>query len=293
MAQTQIYGVFDSRAAAQRARERLDRMGIAPDCVTIADRDSAEQTIQSGDGGGGFWSHVKSMFMPNEDRATIDESLRRGDSVVIATISEAQHDPVMAALEEEGAVDLDERETQWRASGWNPDTQRSGAEVQRSADAQSSDVRTAGSERLAGDGGPEGVAIPVVEEKLRVGKREIQRGGKRVRSFIVEEPVHEDVQLRQEHVDVERRPVNAPTRPVAKGSPEDLMQERTVELTERGEQAVVGKEAVVTEEVRLRKRADERTERIEDKVRRTEVEVDDLDAGPQASPGSPPGSKRT
>ncbi|HEU4626681.1 MAG TPA: YsnF/AvaK domain-containing protein [Steroidobacteraceae bacterium] len=293
MAQTQIYGVFDSRAAAQRARERLDRMGIARECVTIADRDSAERTVESGDGRGGFWSHVKSMFMPNEDRATIDESLRRGDSVVIATISEAQHDLVMVALEEEGAVDLDERETQWRASGWNPEAQRSGAEAQRSAEAPGSSARTAANERRADDGSREGVAIPVVEEQLRVGKREIQRGGKRVRSFIVEEPVHEDVQLREEHVDVERRPVNAPTRPVAKGSPEDLMQERTVELTERGEQAVVGKEAVVTEEVRLRKHADERTERIEDKVRRTEVEVDDLEPGTRTSPSSPRGRTPT
>jgi stress response protein YsnF len=50
--------------------------------------------------------------------------------------------------------------------------------------------------------------IPLVEEELRVGKREVNRGGARVRSYVREVPVHEQVSLREEHVDVERRPVS-------------------------------------------------------------------------------------
>jgi stress response protein YsnF len=50
-------------------------------------------------------------------------------------------------------------------------------------------------------------AIPVIEERLLIGKREVNRGSVRVRSYIVEEPVREPVQLREERVEVERRPV--------------------------------------------------------------------------------------
>jgi len=53
---------------------------------------------------------------------------------------------------------------------------------------------------------------------------------------------------------------------------------------------VVSKETRVREEVRLRKEAKERTETVSDKVRRTEVEVDDqrkpgvASRGPERNP---------
>jgi uncharacterized protein (TIGR02271 family) len=83
--------------------------------------------------------------------------------------------------------------------------------------------------------------------------------------------VEERVALREEHVNVERRPVD---RPVAAGD-DDAFRERTVEATESAEEAVVSKEARVTEEVVVRKQAEERTETVSDTVRRTEVEVED------------------
>ena len=112
-------------------------------------------------------------------------------------------------------------------------------------------------------------SIPIVEQRLRVGKREVDRGGVRVRSYVVEEPVHEEVSLREEHVEVERRP--------ARGTAADEadFRERTIELSERAEEAVVAKDAVVKEEVVVRKTAEERTESVDDTVRRTEVDIDD------------------
>jgi stress response protein YsnF len=53
-------------------------------------------------------------------------------------------------------------------------------------------------------------AIPVVEEELQVGKRRVLRGGVRVYSRLVEQPVEESVNLQEERVRVERRPVNRP-----------------------------------------------------------------------------------
>jgi uncharacterized protein (TIGR02271 family) len=110
----------------------------------------------------------------------------------------------------------------------------------------------------------------VGEERLRVGKREVDRGGVRVRSYVVEEPVHEEVSLREERVHVERRPASGQV-----GAGEDVFREQTIELSERGEEAVVSKDTVVTGEVAISKAAEKRTESIDDTVRRTEVDVDD------------------
>ena len=51
--------------------------------------------------------------------------------------------------------------------------------------------------------------------------------------------------------------------------------DRTIEATETAEEAVVSKEARVTEEISLEKAVDTRTETVRDTVRRTEVEVED------------------
>ncbi len=53
----------------------------------------------------------------------------------------------------------------------------------------------------------------------------------------------------------------------------DVFRERTIAMTETGEEAVVGKTARVVKEVVLRKQVGERTETVTDTVRRTEVEV--------------------
>jgi uncharacterized protein (TIGR02271 family) len=113
-------------------------------------------------------------------------------------------------------------------------------------------------------------AIPVVEEELRVGKREVERGGVRVESRVTETPVEEQVHLREERVHVERRPVDRP-------AGEAEFREGTLEVSERAEEAVVAKEARVVEEVVVGKEVAERTETIRDTVRRTDVEVEEVE----------------
>jgi len=131
--------------------------------------------------------------------------------------------------------------------------------------------------------------IPLVEETLRVGKRQVSTGRVRVRTYVVETPVNETVHLREEHVEVERRPVD---RPVT-GS-EDLFREREIEATTSREEAVVSKEARVREELVLHKSAEERDETIRDTVRRTEVreERGDKDAIDPNNPAHKPSGSR-
>ena len=115
-------------------------------------------------------------------------------------------------------------------------------------------------------------AIPIIEENLNVGKREVETGGVRVRSRIIERPVEEHLRLREEHVNVQRNPVNRPV------SDADLnnFREGSIEMTEHAEVPVVNKEARVVEEVTLGKEVTERDEVVRDTVRKTEVDVDNL-----------------
>jgi uncharacterized protein (TIGR02271 family) len=115
-------------------------------------------------------------------------------------------------------------------------------------------------------------SIPVVEEQLKIGKREVQRGGVRVYSRIVETPVNESIGLREEHVDVQRRTVDQPISPADAAA----FKEQSIEMRETAEEAVVQKSARVVEEVRVSKEVNERQEQIHDTVRHTEVEVERL-----------------
>ena len=85
--------------------------------------------------------------------------------------------------------------------------------------------------------------IPIVEERILVGKRDVERGRVRVRSYVVETPVTEQVTLREEHVDVQRRVVDRPLTDA-----DEAFRERVIDATEHAEEAVIAKEARVTEE---------------------------------------------
>jgi uncharacterized protein (TIGR02271 family) len=117
-------------------------------------------------------------------------------------------------------------------------------------------------------------AIPVVQEDLKIGKREVQRGGVRVFSRVVETPVDETVNLREEHVSVERRPVDQPI----SSADSTAFKEQSIEMRERAEEAVVQKSARVVEEVLVGKETTQRQENIHDTVRHTEVQVENLGA---------------
>ncbi len=117
------------------------------------------------------------------------------------------------------------------------------------------------------------VTLPVIEEEIRIGKREVERGGVRVSSHVTERPVEQTVTLREEQVNVERRPVD---RAVTQADAA-AMKEGTFEVTTMAEEAVVAKQARVVGEVVVSKDATERQETVRDTVRRTDVDVEQLD----------------
>jgi len=111
---------------------------------------------------------------------------------------------------------------------------------------------------------------PVVQEELKVGTRNTG-GTVRARNVVTERPEERTVRLRQEEVEVERHPVDRRLRDDEKTA---AFEETAVEMPETREEAVVGKEARVVEEVSLRKHAEEHEETIRDTVRRTDVKIE-------------------
>ena len=117
------------------------------------------------------------------------------------------------------------------------------------------------------------VTLPVIEERIAIGKRQVERGGVHVNQRVTERPVEETVRLREEHVHVERRPLNQPV----DATNMEAFKEGVIEVTETAEEAVVSKQARVVEEVIVSKGVTERQETIRDSVQRTDVEIEQLD----------------
>lgn len=115
-------------------------------------------------------------------------------------------------------------------------------------------------------------SIPVIEEDVSIGKREVSRGGVRVRSRIISRPVEETVRLREEHVTVERTPADRD----ATDADITNMGDETIEVHAYGEEPVVSKRAKVVEEVKVGKKVHERDETIRERARKTEIDVDNI-----------------
>jgi len=170
-------------------------------------------------------------------------------------------DRVTEVMRRHNVVNLDDRARQWGTEGWKgyQHYQATGAAATGGVTGTATtQQQTAGAQK-----------IPVVQEELQVGKRQVNRGGVRVVSRVTERPVEEKVSLREERVHVERRPTDRPLTPADAAA----FRERTIEATETAEEAVVAKNARVVEEVVVSKDATQRTETVRDTVRRTDVDV--------------------
>jgi stress response protein YsnF len=118
-------------------------------------------------------------------------------------------------------------------------------------------------------------AVQVVEEELSVGKRKVASGGVRITTSVSERPVKETVRLREEHVGAERRSAD---RVLSAEEAEAAFKEKTVEMMGTREKAEVRKEARVVGEVALTKETKERQQTVTDTVRRTDVEVEEIES---------------
>ncbi|MBC8077905.1 MAG: YsnF/AvaK domain-containing protein [Chloroflexales bacterium] len=227
---------------------------------------------------GGLLGPLVDAGVPRPEAEIYSEGVRRGGTLVSVSASDEMADSAVDIMNRYNVVDVDERGASYRESGWTShDTNAkpyTADEINTFRSGYTTTARTATTNTTARarvNAGDEQV-LPVVEEQIQIGKREVQRGGARIHSVVTERPVEEQVTLREEHVNIERRPVDRPVTDADR-----LFKEQTFEVTETAEEAVVAKTTRVVEEVVIGKEASERTETIRDSVRRQDVEVDQID----------------
>jgi len=207
------------------------------------------------------------------------EGVRRGGALVVVESSDDQAERGMEILRRLHPVDIHERTTQWRQEGWtgydanaitSTPTSSAATTTRRAQEQARSTTRVAdkGASTRRVEGQQE-IAIPVVEEDISVGKREVEHGHVRIFSRVKEQPVEESVRLREEKVTVERRPANRP----ATDADFAAAEKEVIEITETAEEPVVSKRARVVEEVVVHKEVTEHTETVRGTERHTDVDI--------------------
>src|ERR671929_687275 len=219
------------------------------------------------------------LGVPSEEAHAYAEGVRRGSALVVVESSDDRAERGMAILQRLHPVDIHARTAQWRQEGWTGTAAgaTTSTPMARTATAtRSAQEQARATTRVADQGattrrveGDKEIAIPVVEEDIAIGKREVERGHVRIYSRVTERPVEESVRLREEKVTVERRPVDRP----ATDADFAAAGKDVIEMTEKAEEPVVTKQARVVEEVVAHKEVTEHTETVHGAERHTDVDV--------------------
>jgi uncharacterized protein (TIGR02271 family) len=110
------------------------------------------------------------------------------------------------------------------------------------------------------------------EEELRIGKTERESGRARLRKYVVEDEVTETVPVRREEVRLEREPITDANADAALDGPAISDEEHEVVLRE--EEAVVDKQAVPKERIRMDKDVETDQKQVSETLRKEQVDVD-------------------
>jgi len=230
-----VIGIFEDEKHAHEAADDLKHEGFTSSDIHLSGGQEHRRE-------GGFVAWIERLFSADSPTREDSESYRRaideGRAVVAVDADESLIDRAADILQRHGAIDVDENDTR-----------------------ETSNTTNTGKR-----------SIPVVEERMDVGKRNVIRGGVRVYSHVTQQPVEEKVRLREEKVRVERRPVD---RPISAGD-EAALRDQTIEVAETREEPVIRKTQRVVEEVVVGKDTNERTETVRDNLRRTDVRVEPL-----------------
>lgn len=251
---TAIIAAFRNNTDAESASRELEAAGISRSDIYIENgsgtKVSSDTKVTRESGLAGWF---KSIFSSddNTERTYYERAIEKGDTLLRVDVEESEISTVEDILNRHSPIDIH-------------------AEEERRTETTGSRAQTTARDTKARSGAGQTKAVPVVKEDIQVGKRQVLRGGVRVYSRVVEEPVEEQVRLREEHVRVEREPVNRAATDADFAAGKD----QVIEVQEFAEEPVVGKQARVVEEVRVGKDVSERTETVRDAVRQTDVNVE-------------------
>ena len=287
-----IVAIFTTDVLADAAARDLEAAGIPSSAIrryrphsegTAPGASSSSETTSAG---GGFWAwllgeesttETSSSYYPRDEEQYV-QGARAGNAVVNVVLEEASRiNQVVTILEAHHPLEMQEEtdETDVDISA----AELSSMSAQLSSGSSAAPPASTPTTTRQGVRSGEEEVIPLAAEQVEVGKRSVDRGVTRVRRYVVERPVEQDITLRGQRVTIERR------RPIQTTSVSgEAFQERVVEVHETEEVPAVAKTAHVAEEVTIRKEDTERTETVRETVRLEEVEVTDEHGRPVSHP---------
>ena len=273
MAKT-LVGLYDTFVDAEQVMQDLVSNGFSRSDISLvahdangrqADYSYSQEELLAEDGQCVDW--LTDLGVPEDEARSYAGGLSRRGALVVVNASDDQADSGLAIMQRLSPAHINER------TAHEQQESRARATPYTAAQATAANVRREQERPGARRTDKEGTTIPVVEEEISVGKRQVEHGKARIHTHVEERPVEESVRLREEKAIVERHPVNRPA------TEADLRAtEETIEITETVEEPVVSKRPRVVEEVTVRKEAHERVETVRDTVRRKDVDVEPVGA---------------
>jgi uncharacterized protein (TIGR02271 family) len=240
MAYERIVAFYDRTEKAQEAAHALKSSGFVSGDISVINNDSVgDKDVRDGN----FWQRLFGRNISDQESAIYRRTIDSGGAALTLRTPDTEVERAMKILNVHGPMNLHDRA------------------------ASASAAATAATETRAVDAGEE--VVRLAEEQLDIGKRQITTGKSRIRRFVTEKPVQQQITLHEEHCEVARREVTDPS--LAKDVD---WKDRIIEVVETSEQPVVTKTARVAEEVVIRRRGSDRVETVRDTVRRQQLEVE-------------------
>jgi uncharacterized protein (TIGR02271 family) len=261
MAYEKVVTVYNTVDKAKEALRVLQASGFHPDEISLMDRNSLGNAPTQESGlwrrifGGNVWDHEAEVY---------GRTLKEGGAILSLRVPHDEVARAMSILDVHDPVDVHQKATSYGIAV--PAAAAALVTPPAMPPAKAAAATAPGGTKM--DSGKDEV-VRLSEEQLNVGKRLFETGTTRIRRYVVEKPVEAQVTLHEEHAEVARRAVSDPS------YVQDVdWTDRTIDVTETAEQAVVSKTARVAEEVVIRKGGSDRVETVRDTVRRQQVDVE-------------------
>ena len=260
-----IAAAFDTSAHAKAAVDALKAAGFHPDDISFLDKKVVPEAEGWTGKGPSLWQRIFGTEVKQHEAAVYNQAVEFGGAVVSVRVPEYEVAHATGILDLHHPIDVKDR-------------------------ALTADLVPAGKVEAAVAAIPilplpvkQEIAVPLklvegneqflslADEQLKVGKRMIETGKTRVRRFVTERDVSADVTLHEEHAEVLRRAVTDP-----KFQANVDWSDKSIEVIETAEQALVTKTAKVVEEIALKKIGSDHVQTLHEKVRRQEAAIEHL-----------------
>ena len=257
MAYEKIVAVYDKLGKAKDAMRALEANGFSSSDISLLHRDTLTDSDLRDVG---LWRRLFGRNVADQESAVYTRSINSGGAVLTLRSPDSEVSRAMKILDVHHPMEFNEKASSWDMTA-SSSTPASKAVLPPPVVPKDATASTFSKEEV----------LRLAEEHLDVGKRQVETGKARIRRFVVEQPVESQVTLHEEHAAMLRRAASDPR------SIKDVdWTDKTIEITETAEQAVVTKSVHVAEEVVIRKEGSDRVETVRDKVRRQQVEIERL-----------------